>query len=273
MTGILAQLIALAAYGNRYLLHGDIPQHFPEHHTAFRFCNRVEWNEKVLRFPFLRYSLKQVAADPVGWWQYLHARGCRRIDLYKAPATPHPIGLEHQLAGFVGGAQWYLVTPLKSYTEYWANAWTVTDKENAERKIWSVKYTQTGQRIPTQVPRYDAASIRKHLREVLQEIGDFAHGRGLHDFGEQFDQARLTLDSDLPRTGFYYTDLVPEQFYRLPAEQLLFAAAKAYVFGGMGSWNDVGFNNPEDTSVYERLSAELYAAVNEAIMAAVDMNG
>ncbi len=31
----------------------------------------------------------------------------------------------------------------------------------------------------------------------------------------------------------------------MDARQLMAAAAQAYVFGGMGSWNDMGFENPK----------------------------
>ena len=43
----------------------------------------------------------------------------------------------------------------------------------------------------------------------------------------------------------------------LPAAQLLGAAQSAWVFGGMGSWNDLGFEG-EDQALYDRLSEELY---------------
>ncbi|MCC6412891.1 MAG: hypothetical protein IT270_14600 [Saprospiraceae bacterium] len=54
------------------------------------------------------------------------------------------------------------------------------------------------------------------------------------------------------------------------ALQLLYAADSAWVFGGMGSWNDQSFEDKEVNGRYERLSALLYNAINGAIMAAVN---
>jgi hypothetical protein len=48
---------------------------------------------------------------------------------------------------------------------------------------------------------------------------------------------------------------------------LLDASQKAWVFGGMGSWNDLG-SEGDDQKLYERLSDRLFRAVNEAIEAA-----
>jgi hypothetical protein len=39
---------------------------------------------------------------------------------------------------------------------------------------------------------------------------------------------------------------------------------QSYVFGGMGSWNDMGFQKPETQKEYERVSKELYEAVKFA---------
>lgn len=55
----------------------------------------------------------------------------------------------------------------------------------------------------------------------------------------------------------------------LEAIQLLSAAQSSWVFGGMGSWNDLGFEG-EDQATYESLSEELYGTVNRAIVAATN---
>jgi hypothetical protein len=47
---------------------------------------------------------------------------------------------------------------------------------------------------------------------------------------------------------------------------MLDAAQSAWVFGGMGSWNDLGFAGAEQKE-YERVSKHLYAALTDAICA------
>ena len=44
----------------------------------------------------------------------------------------------------------------------------------------------------------------------------------------------------------YYNDFIPGDALSLQARQLLFSASKAYVFGGMGSWNDNIYSNSAD---------------------------
>ncbi len=50
---------------------------------------------------------------------------------------------------------------------------------------------------------------------------------------------------------------------------MLAACQKAWVFGGMGSWNDMGFDG-EDQKDYVRLSEALFQALNAAIVAAAN---
>jgi hypothetical protein len=45
------------------------------------------------------------------------------------------------------------------------------------------------------------------------------------------------------------------------------ASSSAWVFGGMGSWNDIGFPDKQKEDEYDRLSAELYEVINECYVA------
>lgn len=51
-----------------------------------------------------------------------------------------------------------------------------------------------------------------------------------------------------------------------------FAHSAADVFGGMGSWNDIGFSKPQEDEKreYDRVSEELLKAMRQAIMYAVN---
>lgn len=50
----------------------------------------------------------------------------------------------------------------------------------------------------------------------------------------------------------------------LEAKQLLAAAQAAWVFGGMGSWNDLGFDG-NDQQEYNELSDKLFSLLNQAV--------
>jgi len=55
------------------------------------------------------------------------------------------------------------------------------------------------------------------------------------------------------------------------AELVVFpdASRSAWVFGGMGSWNDMGFEGAAREE-YESVSEDLYQTVNDTIVAAVN---
>jgi len=47
-------------------------------------------------------------------------------------------------------------------------------------------------------------------------------------------------------------------------------AVKAWVFGGVGSWNDVYYQDPEAAAEYAAVSRNLYGAVLLALVASVN---
>ena len=59
-------------------------------------------------------------------------------------------------------------------------------------------------------------------------------------------------------------DFAPESILPAEARQLLAAVHWSWVFGGMGSWNDLLFEG-EDQKTYDRISERLFQAVNAAI--------
>jgi hypothetical protein len=60
--------------------------------------------------------------------------------------------------------------------------------------------------------------------------------------------------------------MLPPDFGPLAARQLVAAATRAWVFGGMGSWNDVWFANPALVQRYKALTPALFEAVLSAIV-------
>ncbi len=60
--------------------------------------------------------------------------------------------------------------------------------------------------------------------------------------------------------------MVPPDFGPLGARQLLAAATRPWVFGGMDSWNDLWFEDPALGPRYEALTPALFEAVVAAII-------
>ena len=79
-----------------------------------------------------------------------------------------------------------------------------------------------------------------------------------------FERA-LADDAEVP----YYRDLLPAG-YTSEARLLAAMAVKAWVFGGMGSWNDVYFGDQEAAAEYAAISRNLYSTLLRALVASVN---
>ena len=65
-------------------------------------------------------------------------------------------------------------------------------------------------------------------------------------------------------------DLMVKKNYDMAAMQLLFTAGMAWVFGGMGYWNDIGFKDKQDHERYKELTLQLYDNICDVVLAAVN---
>lgn len=65
----------------------------------------------------------------------------------------------------------------------------------------------------------------------------------------------------------YHKDIAPAEFLCPDARSLVKASMSAWVFGGMGSWNDMGFQGRTQAE-YEKVSKSLFEVLTKAIEAA-----
>jgi len=272
MTGPLAQIIALEAYGNIYLSTGAISPNFSSENTTFQFCNKVDFREITNKSFFKSSKEKIVAENPTEWFNYLKTDGCKGLRLYFESSKEPKIAKDHKLAGLIGGGVTWLIEALyNNYSNYWANCWEVTNQNDVNRKIWTVNYKLGLKTLRTRNLQINQQQIKDKLRQTLTEIAEFAYKHNLQSWGGQFDLAKRVLDSSTPEENYYHKDLLPTDSYSLTARQIIFSAGSAWVFGGMGSWNDLGFESKEDNEIYDRLSERLYSNINEAIIAGINI--
>jgi len=265
MTGTLLQVITLIAYGNNYLQNREMPASFDSVNTAFQFCNKVDFNE------IENQKEKVIAATPTKWFECLKAEGCKHLRIYFEYPKDQSFAKPHMLAGFVGGGGTWLIEAIyDNYSNFWAARWEVTNRNAPDRKIWTVNYRLVAKKLQTRNQQIDNQSIKNNLRQTLTEISDFALKNNQQYFGEVFIKAKNILDMTSPEENYYPKDLLPFGNYSPIAKQLLFSANVAWVFGGMGSWNDLGFKDKESNDTYARLSEQLYSNIIEAIIAGIN---
>ena len=268
MTGTLAQLIALTAFGNDYLRNGNIPVDFDSVNSSFQFCNKVDFRERIPEG--LTQHDRVVAEYPSKWFQYLKTSGCKHLRLYFQFSDDQSLAKDHQLAGMIGGGgDWLIEAVHPGYSDYWLADWNVTGDRNVSRSIWSVNYRLAGHNLQTSNIQFDIQKTKEKLRQTLTDISVFAFRNKLDTWGQQFDTAKKILDDSSPQAR-YHRDIIPPANYSLTARQILFAADAAWVFGGMGSWNDLFMGSKEENDQYNELSARLYSDINESFVGGIN---
>ncbi|WDF55563.1 hypothetical protein [Mucilaginibacter sp. KACC 22063] len=271
MNGTLAQLIAIVSYGNEYLVNDNLASDFYDTNSTFQFCNRVQFWDTVLKKSFFKKSVEPgvVAGDPVKWFENLKQDGFKKLKLVYKPSDDQSFAKDYKLAGFVGGGGKWFIEAINSNNSstFWESDWQVTNQNASDRKIWTVNYLNRFTAESTGDIKDDVAEIQQTLKKVLSDIAEFAYKNELTNWGDWFTKAYDALNAGEPEKDFYHTDIIINKNYSLQARQVFFSSAKAWVFGGMGSWNDLGFSKPEDQTKYETLSDLLYQTIIRSIVA------
>lgn len=264
MTGILAQTITLTSYGNEYLENGKLNDFYPQN-SSFEHCHSVEFKEMNKKY-FLSKKTEIVCAEnPVEWFELLKKEGCKKLRLFYQSEKED----DHKLAGFVGGGgNFFIECIFENYSDFWINNWNYD--ENLDAKPWKVFYGKAVSKQPTRNQQYNLVEIRTKLKRVLEEITEFAFKETTENWGDIFEKSKNTLESDKPESEFYHNDLIVQNNYELENRQLLMSASKSFVFGGMGSWNDMWFENEETEKKYNELSTELYGMMMKTIVGTIN---
>ncbi len=251
---------ALVAVGNAALGGKDVSAF--AHSALHKFNKQIEFVIPNVA------EHTQVAPDPVAWFAKLRELGCRGLRLHNAPMQQREgIGpqSERMLVGMVGGGpRWLIETVMPSRCEVWEGYDRLGDRNDPEQRIWLSAYLMLGETERQDDADRDVAAARADVAAALADIEAFARDLPGAPFAESFAAARATLNgaaSSYPALDFLsLTDLSFE------AIQLISSAAEAWVFGAMGSWNDLGVDDAH-RSRYEQTSEALFNALQRAVIA------
>ncbi|WP_370091905.1 hypothetical protein [Streptacidiphilus sp. MAP12-20] len=259
MNGELAQYFALATHGSAWLQEsgGRTAPALDQSNSTFQFARTVTFAE---------------VPGTGTWLKKLAARGVDRIWL-AAPGQPSNGGkaLEaHVAAAFAGGLQAGLLTTGPKGNQLWRASWKAGDPAAADRRVWDIDYHCDEVTFTPDPFRIPVADAKGALDSALEAVAQFSQLYELRPWDSVFAKARALLGADTFE-DLYHQDLFPEGRYDLASRQLAAAAQSSWVFGGMGSWNDLGFADAEIHTEYERLSRELFAAVTQGCIAAANV--
>jgi len=262
MVGYLAQLIAMVAHGNAFLTGRSTADFYPSN-SVFRFCCQVIFIDLDNR---RKSSAVEVAKDPNEWLRLLKTNGFKRLELGEGPRVDSPLP-DHISVAFVGGNRWHINSDSARLSYRWFGKWDVVDKDAPDHRIWKVTYGGVGMKegLPA-AHSGDLDDCRRLLDGVLGRTEAFARKHNLSAFESCFRKAQQALTSDDPLSLITERDWLPHAGYGLFAKRLLAATCQAWVFGGMGSWNDLVFEHPAENNEYEDLSRRLYEAINICVI-------
>ncbi len=258
MTGTLAQIIAITSFGNEYLKSGNLINFYPQNST-FQHCDFVDFRELNNEKEFI------IAKNPIEWFKDLKSKKCLKIRLFHQSVKQD----DYRYAGFTGGGgDWFIETIFSNYSDLWKSRWDYDKKK--DKKPWQVTYGKVYENQSIINQQLDISQTRERLKICLEKITEFAFQETTENWGNIFEKAYNTLSSKKPKSDFYHTDLMYWENYDLQNQQLLMSASKAFVFGGMGSWNDVWFEKKEIYDIHNKLSTELYQTMIQSIVCAIN---
>lgn len=271
MNGELAQVIALATHGTAWLRGPEAPPpRLDTTNSTFKFVHSTEFAIEEQR-RLLRRQRRTTIGDVAGWLDRLKRKQMTRLWL----VIPEPEAKQvdghrvdaHMRVAFAGASKWLLLATGESHSEVWASSWQVGAQGAPDNRVWDVRYKgiAQGHLAPPRPPITDAG---EEFRSALTEIRAFSREHELSPWTGWFNQALEALDADAPEPP-YHPDMVPATYPAGPL-RLMAAAAQSWVFGGMGSWNDLGFEPGEASDRYHELSRRLYSTMLTAFVAGVN---
>lgn len=264
MDGTLAQYIALALHGSVWLAEGDRGEPPTlDGNSTFQHVGGVRFDSHSPGG-----GLHFAGTDVTSWLAHLEKRGASRISLLMPDFADEPDdpGLPwHGRAGFVGGLPIGLFVQTTGGGEMWRADWEVGDRTSANP--WQVHYRGEPTGMWAYSPPFD--ETQAELTAAVKAAAAFATVHDMQPWDRVLAEALAQGVGDRPVPA-YHRDMVPERGVSLARRRLLALATGANVFGGMGSWNDVGFGDTAIEADYDAISRRLFTAVMYAFAAAVN---
>jgi hypothetical protein len=256
MNGELAEAVALVAHGNAGLPGSDKAQlvGFEETNSTFQYVRSVTFETQSGRRR--SSSVTSVAS----WLDYLRRGRFQKLSLMAGGVAP---------VAFADQGTWGILGHGRGEVEAWYPRWEVNrdgvDPAETKPRIWEVAYRSSARRGHVAVEPIDLLARSRELESAVGSAIEFAVTNDiLTNFVPWFEQAQALQSSDNPVIE-WHPDLLPPVGYSLQARRLLASATRSWVFGGMGSWNDIGFSEPALRDRYQTVSNDLYQAVIDSI--------
>ena len=266
MQGTILQILVLVTHGNMTLSGNSVGEFYPQH-TAFKFDEFVKFVD--LERAGNSWKEKPFAETPTEWLQKLKSQKCIGLRVERIPTDNKDISDRMSVAFIGGGGRWLIEALCPSGSDYWEAKWEIGNRNHPEKKIWQVTYGRIAKNQKTILAAaVNIDDLSKSLEQTLQGAMAFSRKHKLDGFGKAFESGLSVLNAKAEPE--LYGAAVKGQL-PLKASRLLAAAQAAWVFGGMGSWNDLGFEG-EDQRRYEAISDDLFRLINASLIETANLS-
>jgi hypothetical protein len=250
----ILQNLTLVAAANAAVRGADVSALWPTA-SVFVFTNRCVFESEHGDI---------VAETPLQWITQLKDSGLRGVWLHSVPrntSLPDHIG-----AAFANGGRRWLVETVGDHTSQLWEGFESHRSANADRP-WETSYRQIASNWVSHGS--DSVSVlgaRDALRAALININRFATQEGVDNFAAFFQSAIQALSAAPPASDPYMNEIMALVKLPIDAQQLYASMRAAWVFGGMGSWNDRVFEGDRE-AVNLELSSTLFQRICESAVA------
>jgi hypothetical protein len=259
--GPVENALMIVCAGNIYLQGGDIDGFWPDAQT-FRYLElcefrlRPESGKDDDEHPLL-------AADPMAWFASLKP-WCRALRLHAITRERQPNqqtdAPDRMLAAFVGGGpRWIIEAVGETRSQLWEGYHRIGDQKAKDSRIWRCTHLPCGEANPDEVTGPNILLAMTELKKVLTEIEAYAREQNLDNFADCFASALKAAKADEIEDYPWAAEVIRWTGFNKMQLCWLIAIQHASVFGGMGSWNDVGLTGDPR---YDQLSERLYTLLN-----------
>jgi hypothetical protein len=260
MSNTIVRNVALVTYGNLFLQGKDTE--FDIDILVAHNCYGIDFVNPPIEG--IAGSSKVLASDTSKWFSFLKNHGAKKLKLFYRNAEQFDLP-DHISTAFVGGgSQWFIEVQYDNTSDLYLSDWTST--ESMPGKTHYLCFNRGIKHLAHH--SLSVKESREKLRTILRELSQFA-SEHVKSWVSNFENPLTTLDMFSPDAS---DEFLPAGIYSKSAHQLIEAAFRSDVFGGMGSWNDTAhmIHSEENQKIHAKLSEELYLIKNNAIVSGVN---
>lgn len=258
ITKEITQLTSLVTYANVILQGGVLD--FDLERSITEYCHGCEF---IMQPPEqIAGSMRVNFTNPIKWFNHLKDKEAKQVKLHYR--TSYQFGIpDHITVAFVGGgSHWFIEVMYRERSDLYSSG------QRGTNQPWKTQFIRLQRGL--ELIEDSSTSVdegRDRLNKVLENLVSFCSKfEYTQHWAENFRQSKQTLTEYEPIES---DDFIPHGFYSKEARQLLETAYGSWVFGGMGSWNDLAFSG-DDHELYSSLSLELYDAICNGIVSCVN---